>query len=239
MLRNQWTACAGSAGRLRPESLDDITGMRSWLEVHEAPLLLEMEGADGCRAQGLPTRMYAAQKTGCASEYATPLPLRRIFDLIASFPARSAAALESRASDDDIRADVLELESGGECDGCDIAWRSKASMRSRNSVDGACVAPALRRVQNSDMKLPTGTDHGNKLYAAHIRCNREKGTVAPRTARRWYGRTRAPHLGLRANGESTKTGSLAAASVCSSAYCGRVPTMILFGLLGVALWLRR
>jgi len=140
-----------------------------WLEVHEAPLLLEMEGADGCRAQGLPTRMYAAQKTGCASEYATPLPLRRIFDLIASFAARSASALES---------------------------------------------PALRRVQNSDMKLPTGTDHGNNLYAAHIRCNREKGTVAPRTARRWYGRTRAPHLGLRANGESTKTGSRAAASVC-------------------------
>jgi hypothetical protein len=27
MLRNQWTACAGSAGRLRPESLDDITGI--------------------------------------------------------------------------------------------------------------------------------------------------------------------------------------------------------------------
>jgi hypothetical protein len=37
-----------------------------------------------------------------------------------------------------------------------------------------------------------GSDRLNNLYPACMRCNRQKGTVSTRTARRWNGRTRAP-----------------------------------------------
>jgi len=37
-----------------------------------------------------------------------------------------------------------------------------------------------------------GTDHANNRYGAHVSCNRSKGTRSTRSARRDYGRTRAP-----------------------------------------------
>lgn len=37
-----------------------------------------------------------------------------------------------------------------------------------------------------------GAHHGNNLYAACCDCNRKKGSLTTRTARRWNGHTRAP-----------------------------------------------
>lgn len=36
-------------------------------------------------------------------------------------------------------------------------------------------------VEHSKPRAREGTDHGNNLYAAHIRCNREKGTLSTRS----------------------------------------------------------
>jgi hypothetical protein len=48
-------------------------------------------------------------------------------------------------------------------------------------------------VEHSIAQANGGTHHGNNLFAAHIVCNRQKGTVTSRTARRWAGQTRAPY----------------------------------------------
>lgn len=47
-------------------------------------------------------------------------------------------------------------------------------------------------VEHSVCKANGGTSHGNNLYAAHISCNRSKGTCTSRTARSHNGRSRAP-----------------------------------------------
>lgn len=47
-------------------------------------------------------------------------------------------------------------------------------------------------VEHSKPRAKGGTDHRNNLYAAHIKCNREKGTVTTQTARSWHDQTRAP-----------------------------------------------
>lgn len=47
-------------------------------------------------------------------------------------------------------------------------------------------------VEHSNARGNGGTDRLNNLYAAHISCNREKGTVTTRTARKWNGRKEAP-----------------------------------------------
>ena len=47
-------------------------------------------------------------------------------------------------------------------------------------------------VEHSKPKSKGGTDNLNNLFAAHIRCNREKGTLHTRTARSYYGNSRAP-----------------------------------------------
>lgn len=47
-------------------------------------------------------------------------------------------------------------------------------------------------VEHSVPRSNRGSEHLNNLYAAHISCNREKGTVTTRTARKWNGRTKAP-----------------------------------------------
>jgi len=48
------------------------------------------------------------------------------------------------------------------------------------------------QVEHSVPQCKGGSDHGNNLYAAHIRCNREKRRVMTRTARGWNGKTKAP-----------------------------------------------
>jgi 5-methylcytosine-specific restriction endonuclease McrA len=72
----------------------------------------------------------------------------------------------------------------GRCHICGgkISWCNYGKPNSRGAWE----------VEHSVPRANGGTGHGNNLYAAHIRCNREKGTVTSRTARRWHGRTRAP-----------------------------------------------
>jgi 5-methylcytosine-specific restriction endonuclease McrA len=57
---------------------------------------------------------------------------------------------------------------------------------------GAYERRAAWEVEHSRARSTGGTGHLNNLYPACIYCNRAKGTVSARTARRWYGRTRAP-----------------------------------------------
>lgn len=47
-------------------------------------------------------------------------------------------------------------------------------------------------VEHSAPQSLGGTHHGNNLFPACIKCNREKGTFTSRTARGWNGRKRAP-----------------------------------------------
>lgn len=47
-------------------------------------------------------------------------------------------------------------------------------------------------VEHSIPHSDGGSDRLNNLYAAHLSCNREKGTVTSRTARKWNGRSKAP-----------------------------------------------
>jgi 5-methylcytosine-specific restriction endonuclease McrA len=47
-------------------------------------------------------------------------------------------------------------------------------------------------VEHSHPRCKGGTNSLNNLYAAHIRCNRQKGSYTTRTARGWHSRTRAP-----------------------------------------------
>jgi len=57
---------------------------------------------------------------------------------------------------------------------------------------GAFGEKGAWEVEHSNARAVGGTDRLNNLYAAHISCNRCKGTVTTRTARAWEGRRRAP-----------------------------------------------
>lgn len=48
-------------------------------------------------------------------------------------------------------------------------------------------------VEHSVPKALGGTERLNNLYAAHVTCNRQKGTMPTRSMRAQYGVTRAPH----------------------------------------------
>ncbi len=47
-------------------------------------------------------------------------------------------------------------------------------------------------VEHSNPRCNGGSDRLGNLYAAHIVCNRQKGSMTTRTARAWNGRTKAP-----------------------------------------------
>jgi len=47
-------------------------------------------------------------------------------------------------------------------------------------------------VEHSNPRCKGGSCRLGNLYAAHVSCNREKGSVTTRTARAWNGRTKAP-----------------------------------------------
>jgi hypothetical protein len=57
---------------------------------------------------------------------------------------------------------------------------------------GRVGARGAWEIEHSHPRCKGGSDSLNNLYAAHIRCNRQKGTCTTRTARSWHARTRAP-----------------------------------------------
>jgi len=75
-------------------------------------------------------------------------------------------------------------------------------------------------VEHSNPRARGGTDHGNNLFGAHIKCNRAKSDFTTKTARGWHGKTRAPLS--RENRKKART---------SNAIAGG----IIGGLLGAAL----
>lgn len=81
----------------------------------------------------------------------------------------------------------LRRFSNGLMDVAIFAGRSCAA-----TITGCGGRKGAWEVEHSVPRSNGGSEHLNNLYAAHISCNREKGTVTTRTARKWNGRTRAP-----------------------------------------------
>jgi hypothetical protein len=57
---------------------------------------------------------------------------------------------------------------------------------------GQIGARGAWEIEHSIPRCKGGSDCLNNLYGAHIRCNRAKQHRTTRTARSWYGRTKAP-----------------------------------------------
>lgn len=73
---------------------------------------------------------------------------------------------------------------GGKCHLCGkkLAWMNYGMFKKKMAWE----------VEHSIARAMGGSDHGNNLYAAHIRCNRSKGTLSTKSARARHERTRAP-----------------------------------------------
>lgn len=70
---------------------------------------------------------------------------------------------------------------------CHICWKGLARVNY-----GQIGKKGAWEVEHSVPRANGGTDHGNNLFPAHIRCNRSKGDGSSRAARAAHGRTRAP-----------------------------------------------
>lgn len=84
-------------------------------------------------------------------------------------------------------ADRLERifdRSNGRCHICwgALVFKNYASFGDRGAWE----------IEHSNPRSKGGSERLCNLYAAHIFCNREKGTMHTRTARKWNGQTRAP-----------------------------------------------
>ncbi|MGQ0640956.1 MAG: HNH endonuclease [Gemmatimonadaceae bacterium] len=91
-------------------------------------------------------------------------------------------------------------------------------------------------VEHSNARANGGTDRLNNLYAAHITCNREKGTFTTRTARGWNGNTKAPPSRTareRARNESAVACSALFAGL--GALAGKGGGAVIGGLLGLVI----
>ncbi len=88
-------------------------------------------------------------------------------------------------------------------------------------------------VEHSNARCNGGSDRLCNLYAAHISCNRAKGSVTTRTARAWNGRTKAPlskikKMEIRTNNRF----GWGTAGALSGAIIAGVPGLVLGGLIG-------
>ncbi|HWY37116.1 MAG TPA: HNH endonuclease signature motif containing protein [Bacteroidia bacterium] len=84
--------------------------------------------------------------------------------------------------DKDLRLNKIYDKTDGHCHIC----HKKLSFSKYGATGGWEIEHSVARANG-------GTDHLNNLFAAHISCNREKGTYHTRTARGWNGNTRAPY----------------------------------------------
>ena len=114
---------------------------------------------------------------------------------------------------------------------CHICW--KKLVRSNYSRFGLAGA---WEVEHSIPRAEGGTDHGNNLFPAHITCNRAKGTLSSRTARRRHGRARAPLS--RAQRERRKEENTVKGGVLGVVFglaTGGIGAAIVLGIFGSAL----
>ena len=91
-------------------------------------------------------------------------------------------------------------------------------------------------IKHSNPRCKGGSDRLCNLFAAHIRCNREKGAMHTKTARRWNQQTRAPLSRLRRN-EKRQENTWAAASIgaLSGAAVGGPLGFLIGGIAGAVL----
>lgn len=91
-------------------------------------------------------------------------------------------------------------------------------------------------VEHSNARARGGTDRLNNLYAACISCNRSKGTVTTRTARRREGRQTAPLSREKEKVARTENAVLGGgAGFIVGAALGGTPLGLLLLLLGAAI----
>ena len=80
--------------------------------------------------------------------------------------------------------------------------------------------PRAWEIEHSIPRARGGTDRLNNLYAAHVSCNRRKGTRYSRSARLAHGRTRAPmSLAVR---EQTRAGRMTGGAITGGLVGARV-----------------
>lgn len=85
-------------------------------------------------------------------------------------------------------------------------------------------------VEHSVPQSKGGTDRFSNLYAAHIRCNRQKSDYSTRTARAWNGRTRAPLSQERRDNATRENTFWGAIAVGFAGLCLGGPVLGLAGL---------
>jgi 5-methylcytosine-specific restriction endonuclease McrA len=91
-------------------------------------------------------------------------------------------------------------------------------------------------IEHSNPRCKGGSDRLSNLFAAHITCNREKGTMHTRTARAWNDRTRAP-LSRQRRIEKREENTLAGAGIgaISGALLGGPVGLFIGGIAGAAI----
>jgi 5-methylcytosine-specific restriction endonuclease McrA len=87
-----------------------------------------------------------------------------------------------RWTDEDL--EMIYARTSGYCHIC----HKKLSFQNYSTFEGR----GCWEVEHSRAQSRGGSDQLNNLYAACISCNRAKGAVSTRTARKWAGTTRAP-----------------------------------------------
>ena len=88
------------------------------------------------------------------------------------------------ASHEDERLEQIFERTDGRCHICwgTLAFKNYAKFGERGAWE----------IEHSMPRSKGGSDRLSNLYPAHISCNREKGQMHTRTARRWNDQTRAP-----------------------------------------------
>lgn len=107
-----------------------------------------------------------------------------------------------------------------------LAWSNYAKYGRRGAWE----------IEHSVARTNGGTDHGNNLYGAHIRCNRQKGRRTSRTARGWHGRRCAP-LSRAAHERRVQENAITGGGVgiFLGILCGSMPALVFFGILGAVI----
>jgi len=90
-------------------------------------------------------------------------------------------------------------------------------------------------VEHSVAKANGGTCHGNNLFAAHTTCNRQKGVLTSRSARRRFAQTRAPWSAEKHKKKVTENGVTGACLLGAAGLAGGPIGVAILGTLGYAL----
>jgi 5-methylcytosine-specific restriction endonuclease McrA len=129
-----------------------------------------------------------------------------------------------RYTDDDLR--WIYDRTSGKCHLCHkmLAYTNYGRFGARGAWE----------VEHSNARARGGTDSLVNLYAAHISCNRSKGTATTRAARGWHGRSKAPlSRERRRQVRTSNTVGAAAVGVVTGAAVAGAPGAVIGGLAGL------